>query len=454
MKSQVYHFESVLASSGWIDDALISVDENGTIEQIEIGPANSESIRTGLVALPGMVNVHSHAFQRAFAGLSEYRTASQDSFWTWRKLMYEFLLQLNPDDVFIVARQLYLEMLKAGYTWVGEFHYLHNDVSGNRFGNIGEMSSAIIRAAQESGIGLCMLPVLYQRGGFDNSPLEGAQRRFELSNEQFNEVVQFCRGHDGADYRCGIALHSLRAVEPLAGRTAIGTSTKNPVHIHVAEQTKEVDDCISAHGMRSVEFLFDSYEVDENWCLIHATHLSENEVGMIAKSGAVVGLCPTTEANLGDGFFSAQPYLEQNGRISIGSDSHCSVDLRDELRTLEYGQRLSYRSRAMLGTELSSVGRHLYDASFSGGSLAIGLPGEGIQVGARADLTLVDPQHPAVVGSRHDSLIDCVVFTNSGNPIRGTMVGGKLRDVGDDAFAESFAESSAAFADLRRRMLG
>lgn len=455
-----YRFASALVGDVWQDDVCVGVDEFGLMHSITPATdANSDNvIDTGLVALPGMINVHSHAFQRAFAGLSEYRTSAHDSFWTWRKLMYHFLLQLTPDDVYVIARQLYLEMLAAGYTWVTEFHYLHNDVDGTRYANVGEMSDAIIRAAEDVGIGLCLLPVLYQRGGFDNSSLAGGQKRFELSDDQFSQLVEQCRNHSGANYVSGVSLHSLRAVGSETGKRIVNQlgqlpdGTVCPIHIHVAEQMKEVNDCISAHEKRPVEFLFHRYEVASNWCLIHATHLTNDEVRLIAGSSAVVGLCPTTEANLGDGYFSAEEFLDLDGKLAIGSDSNISIDVRDELRTLEYNQRLRFQRRAVLGTDSVSVGRRLYDVCQRGGAQAIGLGGQTLSVGSRADMTLVDPNHPAVAGSRNDRLIDSCVFSNCGNPVRGTIVGGTLHDVSSESFANQYRESSQQFVNLRSRL--
>jgi formimidoylglutamate deiminase len=424
-----FRFQTALVDDQWQNNVVISVGEEGVIESID---CDVEGIGfEQLVALPGMVNVHSHAFQRAFAGLSEYRTASQDSFWTWRKRMYEFVGRLSPDEVYEIAKQLYLEMLAAGYTWVGEFHYLHNEIGGDTYSKIGEMSDAIFRAAGETGIGLCHLPVLYQRGGFDDEPVSNGQNRFVLNDDSFCELVEYCQSTygDTRNTEHGLAIHSLRAV---GSKSALSTiefvrrlCPKAPIHIHVAEQTAEIDACLKTHGKRSVEFLFEQLPVDERWCLIHATHLNDHELNQIAASKAVVGLCPTTEANLGDGIFRAEEFLSANGRISIGSDSHCSVDLREELRMLEYGQRLATRRRAILGTEDMSVGRNLYCRAALGGAQAIGINAGRIAIGKRADFTLVDPSHPSIGHAEGDRILDRFVFVNIGNPIAGVVVGGR-----------------------------
>ena len=449
------HFKTALVADQWQNDIVVSVDENGFIAAIETATTNQEvSESFDAIALPGMPNVHSHAFQRAFAGLSEYRTSQNDSFWTWRKLMYEFLLKLSPEDVFVIARQLYIEMLLAGYTWVGEFHYVHNDIDGSRYENLGELSDAIIRAADEVGIGLCMLPVLYQRGGFDNQPLSGGQKRFELGNEEFLKLIDAIAKKTNEQLKLGIALHSLRAVDASAGNEIIKRiPAEYPIHIHVAEQTKEVDDCSAAHGKRSVQYLLDNFDVDSRWCLIHSTHLNDAELAGIAQSGAVAGLCPTTEANLGDGIFRAQDFLESGGLIAIGSDSHCSVDMREELRILEYGQRLSGRNRAVLGTNVRSVGRNLYEQLACNGGKAIGVPTGRIQIGARADFALVDPNHPAIAGVSGDAIIDRLIFCNADDPLVGTIVGGKARTMDDSDFLDLVMKSHLDFLDVSKKLI-
>lgn len=427
--SKTFRYETALIGDQWQNNVEVEVSNDGLIESITNDAEGGDF--ESLIALPGMVNVHSHAFQRGFAGLSEYRTASNDSFWTWRKLMYEFVGRLTPDEVYAIAKQLYDEMLAAGYTWVGEFHYLHNEIGGATYSNICEMSDAIFRAAKDTGIGLCHLPVLYQRGGFDDDPISAGQDRFVLSNDQFCELFDQCQlaCRDEADIEVGLALHSLRAVDPKSALAAIDhvrqSNSTMPIHIHVAEQTVEIDACLKTHGKRSVEFLFDEFPVDEHWCLIHATHLNDVELNQIATSNATVGLCPSTEANLGDGVFRAEEFLAAGGRISIGSDSHCSVDLREELRLLEYGQRLTTRRRAILGTDQVSVGRNLYCKAALGGAQAIGINAGEIAVGKRADLTLVEPSHPSIDCVEGDRILDRLLFTNVGNPIAGVLVGGK-----------------------------
>ena len=425
--NNVFKFQTALVGDQWQNKVRITT-AGGLIESIECDVDDPDV--EPIVALPGMPNVHSHAFQRGFVGLSEYHTAANDSFWTWRKLMYDFVRRLTPEDVYSIAKQLYGEMLSAGYTWVGEFHYLQNEIGGVTYSNIGEMSDAISRAAADVGIGLCHLPVLYQRGGFDDEPIAPGQDRFVLGDDQFCKLVEQCHSNlnGNPNAKVGIALHSLRAVSVTAANKAIEyirqIDPEAPIHIHVAEQTAELEACQKTHGRRSVEFLFDNFPVDQHWCLIHATHLNDRELGLIADSGAVVGLCPTTEANLGDGIFRSDEFLAADGRIGIGSDSHCSVDFREELRILEYAQRLTTRRRAVLGSDKVSVGSNLYCRAAKGGAQSLGINAGEIAIGKRADFTLVDPAHPTIDGVHEDRILDRLIFANIGNPIAGVVVGG------------------------------
>jgi formimidoylglutamate deiminase len=449
----ILQFSAALLEHGWQDHVLMKVSQSGWIQSIY--PPGSDAQPDEIydaVALPGMVNVHSHAFQRAFAGLSEFQTGQQDSFWTWRSLMYEFVSKLSPDDIYLIARQLYLEMLLAGYTWVGEFHYLHHDLNGKRYSRTNEISKALLRAARETGIGLCLIPTLYQRGGFDDQRLQSGQKRFELANDEMLELVDSLPEDSDPSFNLGIALHSLRAVSIDAARSLLAAIENRrpdcPIHLHIAEQRMEVSDCIRRHAKRPVALLFDRFSVGPNWCLIHATHLDEAERDLIAQSGAVVGLCPTTEANLGDGFFPARPYLDSGGKIAIGSDSHCSIDFREELRLLEYGHRLRAGQRAVLGSSEQSVGRRLYQLASQGGGQAIGVATGVIAEGNRADLTLIDRNHPAIAGASNDRLIDRLIFCNADDPVIGVIVGGQLVSMDDPATQELVFRSEKDFLRL------
>ncbi|HEY2874490.1 MAG TPA: formimidoylglutamate deiminase [Reyranella sp.] len=318
--------------------------------------------------VPGLANLHSHAFQRAMAGLTERRGAEADSFWTWREQMYRFVERLTPDDLEAIAAMAYLEMLEAGFTWVAEFHYLHHQPDGRPYGNVAEMSERIVAAATDVGIGLTLLPVFYRQGGFGEKPASDAQRRFINDRESYARIME-TKVPDGL---IGIAPHSLRAVTLDDLTWAAATWHGQPAHIHVSEQTREVDDCLAAHGRRPIDLLMDTVEVDEHWCLVHATHADKGERARIAQSKAVVGLCPITEANLGDGLFDVPDFLGNGGRFGVGSDSNVRISAADELRTLEYGQRLVHRQRNVLGDAGQSTGRRLFDAALAGGAQAAG----------------------------------------------------------------------------------
>ncbi|MEL7499426.1 MAG: formimidoylglutamate deiminase [Planctomycetota bacterium] len=438
--NKVFSFQQALVGDRWLENVCIEVSD-GIIQSIEntnqntFDRKNSAVEKThSLIALPGMVNVHSHAFQRAFAGMSEYATAARDSFWTWRSLMYQFVESITIKRVATIARQLYREMLAAGYTWVGEFHYLHHVAGQSGVDSAMEMAGAVVNAAKEVGIGICLLPAAYQRGGFKDQPLVGGQTQFELDDEQYCELLTRCwqRWDSEPNVRVGVALHSLRAISEASAKRILHQLAMDhpgrefPIHVHIAEQLAEIEDCISEHDERPVDFLLNRFNVNHRWCLIHATHMSPTELSRLATSDAVVGLCPTTEANLGDGIFLADSFLEQAGTFSIGSDSHCSIDLREELRWMEYVQRLQRRQRAVLGNEEQSVGRRLYCGAAEGGAQAIGIDGGVIEVGRSADFTLVDPNHPAIGAVQGDRVLDRLIFTNVGNPVAGVVVGGCL----------------------------
>ncbi len=461
LTTQQYVFDSALVDDGaggseWHRDVLIEIDD-GCIADVTPDVSDSSAVRIAGVAIPAIPNVHSHAFQRGFAGMSEYRTAASDSFWTWRKLMYDFVGKLSPEDVFVIARQLYLEMIVAGYSWVGEFHYLHNQPSGDVYDNCSEMLEAVVAAAQESGIGICLLPVLYQRSGFESETPLTKQRRFVLTSGQFGELCGKAQAIASVSPNTafGVAAHSLRAVSDEAIKEMLGQRAEHfpgcPVHIHIAEQVQEVDDCISVYNRRPIEHLFERFDVDSSWCLIHATHLTKRESVLIAESKAVAGLCPTTEANLGDGFFEAADFLANGGTISIGSDSHCSVDAFEEMRLLEYAQRLRSRSRTVLATQSKSNGRRLFEAVANGGGQAIGVATGKIAVGFRADLLVIAPDHPTIAGAMDDRLLDRLVFCNTGNPISKRMLGGNWID--SNELSEKLKESSVEFLNVNQRLL-
>ncbi|MDG1511721.1 MAG: formimidoylglutamate deiminase [Mariniblastus sp.] len=447
--------ETTPGTEAWKENVRFSISK-GVITQIDYDCPPTESSRSiAGIAIPAMVNTHSHAFQRGFAGMSEFRTESRDSFWTWRNLMYKFVSDLTPEDVYIIARQLYLEMVVAGYSWVGEFHYLHNSPSGNPYANPTEMADALLRAAGEAGIGINLLPVLYQRSGFSAEATNHGQRRFGLSLDQYFGLVDNCceKITDNPDAALGLAFHSLRAVSSEAMQEVLQYRTNHlvdcSVHIHVAEQQLEVDDCLLATGKRPLQFLFDSFPIDESWCLIHATHMDNDEIARLSSSRAVAGLCPTTEANLGDGFFPASQFLGSGGRISVGSDSHCSVNLREELRWLEYGQRLLGGQRAALGTPQFSTGRRLYSECAQSGGQAIGIKTGRLAVGCRADLLILSPDHPTISHASKDRILDRFIFLNTGCPIQQRMLGGRW--IEERQLTEQLLRSRVAFNQLNQK---
>jgi formimidoylglutamate deiminase len=373
-------------------------------------------------SLTGMPNLHSHAFQRAMAGLAERQSHPEDSFWTWRELMYRFAGRINPDSQHAIACQLYTEMLEAGYTTVCEFHYLHHQPDGRPYDDHAAMAKALIAAARDTGIRLTLLPVLYMTGGFDGRALADRQRRFGHSLQAYQALLETLRALRDDTLEVGVALHSLRAVPPGAMHELLAglDDSALPIHIHIAEQIGEVQECEALRGARPVEWLLANAEVDERWCLVHATHLTPAEVQGIAASGATVAICPTTEANLGDGLFPLRDYLASGGHWGIGSDSHVSVSPVEELRWLEYGQRLVLRRRNVaVAAAQPSTGELLAGAALRGGLRACGQPG------AAGDVVVLDAEAPALAGAHGDNLLDRVVFAGNRNLVRDVYVAGR-----------------------------
>lgn len=402
-------FERAWIDDRWEKDVRLGVAD-GRIASIEIGVAASAEDERHRVALPGLCNVHSHGFQRGMAGLSERRSRPDDNFWSWREIMYRFLDRLTPEDVAAITAQAYAEMLETGFTRVGEFHYLHHDPAGGAYADPAEMAGAIVRASGETGIGLTLLPVFYAHGNFDAAPPSPGQRRFLNDIDGFAALLDASRSKLSGDANIGVAPHSLRAVTPDELAALLELSPTGPVHIHAAEQVKEVADCVAWSGARPVEWLLDNARVDERWCLIHSTHLDANEVQRLAASGAVTGLCPITEGNLGDGIFPATDYLIAGGRFGIGTDSNILVDAAQELRALEYSQRLAQRARALLASEEAPfVGANLFARAVRGGAQALGVTG-GLAVGHAADIVALDLDHPAFAGTDDATLLDRWIF--------------------------------------------
>jgi formimidoylglutamate deiminase len=408
----VLHGARALTPGGWKSDVRVTI-EGGAIAALEIGAAAQEGDERHAIMAPAAANLHSHAFQRAMAGLAEVRGAGDDTFWTWRETMYRFALMMSPDDVEAVAAQLYVEMLEAGFAAVAEFHYLHNAPDGSPYAERAEMAGRILTAARRVGIGLTLLPVFYAHSTFGGAPPKPEQRRFINNLDSFSRLVDDCRALIKTDQgeRIGVAPHSLRAVTPSELTELISLAGDGPIHIHAAEQTKEVEDSIASLGVRPVRWLLDHVGVDEKWCLIHATHMDEGETRDLARSGAVAGLCPITEGNLGDGIFNAADYVRAGGRYGVGADSNVSIGVAAELRQLEYAQRLRERARNVLSLAGASCGRTMLDAIWAGGAQALRRNSGKLAPGAAADILTFQAGHPTLAGKVDDQILDAWIFS-------------------------------------------
>lgn len=451
---QIYRVDSVLSSQGWLRDASITVSDRGEILALSPQPVAAHAQHIAGIVVPGMPNAHSHAFQRAMAGANEVRSERRESFWTWRASMYALANSVGPEDLELIATQLFIEMLKAGYTSVAEFHYLHRTPDGAAYPGPNALWHSLDAAAGTAGIGLTLLPALYLSSDFGARPLRREQARFRLSIEEFLQALSLRRRElaQGGDARLhtGAAFHSLRAV-PLASllEAAAGLRESDPggvIHIHVAEQLREVSACVRSSGRRPVELLLDTGLIGPQWCLVHATHANSAELAAIAASGASVCLCPSTEGNLGDGWFDAARLLDAGGTFCIGSDSQASVCPAEELRWLEYQQRLKRRRRAVLGSAAEPhVGARLWRAAAQCGARALGQPVGAIEVGRRADWLVLDPAHPALAGATEERALDHLIFAGASSAIRDVMVGGRWVVRGgmheaEDAIAARFGE--------------
>jgi formimidoylglutamate deiminase len=420
----ILHAATALLPEGWARDVRVEV-AGGRIIGIETG-IKAEGQRDCL--LPAPVNLHSHTFQRAMAGLTEKRGPGQDSFWTWRTLMYRFLERLTPEDVQAIAAMVMMEMAEAGYAAVAEFHYLHHAPGGQAYADLAEMSARIAAAAAETGLGLTHLPVLYERGGCDGRGLTSGQTRFGNDRERFArlwEGAKVALADLPADTVLGVAPHSLRAVSPESLTFAAGLAPEAPVHIHVAEQEAEVTEVQAATGQRPVDWILSHQPVDGRWCLIHATQMTPEETLALARSGAVAGLCPITEANLGDGIFDGRRYLAEGGRFGVGSDSNVRISLSEELRLLEYSQRLGLKGRAVLAGPGRSTGRVLYEGACHGGAQAAGRQSGSIAVGMWADLMALDCSGPDLAASQGDTVLDTYVFAGDDRMVSAVWSAGR-----------------------------
>jgi formimidoylglutamate deiminase len=442
--------DHALLPDGWARDVTVEIAD-GRIASIRKGGGG----RSVGCLLPAPVNLHSHTFQRAMAGLTEYRTAGQDSFWTWRSLMYRFLERLTPEDVEAVAAQVMVEMAEAGYAAVAEFHYLHHGLGGVSYDDRAEMAARIVQAAATTGLGLTLLPVLYERGGCDGRALAGGQLRFGNDTGGFARLIEGAGRHVTslpADAVLGLAPHSLRAVSPDGLAFAASLLPKAPVHIHVAEQVAEVDELLAYTGQRPVEWLLAHAPVDQRWCLIHATQMTPEETLALAASGAVAGLCPITEANLGDGIFDGARYLAAGGKFGIGSDSNVRISLAEEIRILEYSQRLGMKARAVLADSNRSVGRVIFDGMVQGGAQASGRDAGAIAVGKWADLVALDTSGPDLAGRQGDRILDTFAFAGDTSMVRHLWSAGRHivqdgRHVAREAVNARFANVMARLAE-------
>jgi formimidoylglutamate deiminase len=440
--SSRYFATDALLPEGWARDVVIEVDASGDLAAVTPNSAGEGAERLAGPVLAGMANLHSHAFQRAMAGLAEVRGAQDDDFWSWRSLMYRFVERLDAAQAQAIALQLYIEMLKHGYTAVAEFHYVHHPAG---------MLDAHAAAAREAGIAITLLPVVYLWAGFGRRPLEPRQRRFAFGVDDALACLDRFKGSLADEFRLGVAPHSLRAVDPDSLKELLRAIPVDlPVHIHAAEQAREVDECKAALGKRPVEWLLANFEIDARWCLVHATHLSAQETRGLATSGAVAGLCPSTEANLGDGVFPLIAYRAARGRYGIGGDSHVSRNPAEELRLLEYVQRLSVQKRNLITSSKSAaVGTTLWLEAAAGGAQALGRRMGALAPGMRADLVVLDAEHVDLAGRGGDAIANALVFTGASDLVRDVMVAGRrvVRDkhhAGEERAAAGYRQALRA----------
>lgn len=427
-----YFAPTALLPEGWANNVKITVNQDGWIDDVQANSKPGSAILLEGSLLPGMLDLHSHAFQRAMAGLAERVTTNKDSFWTWRETMYRFLERIIPEDLQAIAAQLYIELLKGGYTTVGEFHYLHHQSNGTAYEDRSLMAKQIATAAKETGIALTLMPVLYAYSNFGQKPPTEGQKRFINHEAQILEIFSVLLKDYQTDPQItiGFAHHSLRAISPEMLRNVTAEIKRlapiTPLHMHIAEQMKEVNDCVAATGVRPVEWLLANAEINAKWCLVHATHMTTSETENLAKTGAVVSLCPTTEGNLGDGIFNLPEYFAAGGQIGIGTDSNISVSVIEELRLLEYSQRLLRQERIVArDAKENSVGSLLYKKTLSGGAQALGRATGAIAKGKRADFMVLDSTLPTLLFKEKDLLLDSMIFAGGPNPIKHVIVGGQ-----------------------------
>ena len=445
-----------LLAQGWQRDVLIEWDAGGTLTAVTPGAVQAPGQAAAELVLPGMVNLHSHAFQRALGGLTETAGDGPDSFWTWRDLMYRFARNITPEHIEAIAAQLFSECLRHGYTSVCEFHYVQRDQQGAMYARPAETAERVVAAARATGIGVTMLPVLYSYAGFGEQPLKPEQKRFRTGPAEVMQVIEALEPLRSGQVEVGVAPHSLRAAASSQIRDVLAAlPATRPVHIHIAEQQAEVEQCIAATGTRPVRHLMEQFALDARWCLVHATHLDAQETVALAESGAVAGLCPTTEANLGDGLFPLAPYLAAGGRFGIGSDSHISQSAVEELRWLEYGQRLLHQRRNVATSKTERrVGDFLWSSALQGGAMASGRAVGELTVGKRADLLVLDSEHPNLAGIAPEDVLGSFIFCGNDNLIRDVMAGGQWvvrghQHVAQAAIAQRYMHTIAELRTLR-----
>lgn len=437
-----------LLPDGWRRDVLLEWDAQGDLTRVEAQAAPPLNVARADYVLPGMVNLHSHAFQRAMGGLTEHAGEGPDSFWTWRDLMYRFAARITPEQIEAIAAQLFVECLRHGYTSLCEFHYLQRAPDGEAYPRAAETAERVAAAGQATGMGLTLLPVLYSHAGFGEQPLRPEQRRFRTGVDDVLRIVDALQPLRGGQLEVGAAPHSLRAagIEQVR-ELAAGLPAGRPLHIHIAEQQAEIEQSLAFCGRRPVEYLMEQVDIGERWCLVHATHLNAGEVAAIARSGAVAGLCPSTEANLGDGLFPLQDFIGLGGRFGIGSDSHVSQSPVEELRWLEYGQRLVHQRRNIAFTgQQRAVGQYLWQTALQGGAQATGRKVGGLAEGLRADLLVLDGSHPNLDGALDRDVLGRFLFCGNDNLVRDVLCGGRWvvqggRHVAQDAVARRYREA-------------
>ena len=451
-----------LLAQGWAADVLLEWDGAGNLLAVTPGAAAPPGVEQAQLVLPGMVNLHSHAFQRALSGLTEtagdnpHNPHNPDSFWTWRDLMYRFARNITPGQIEAIAAQLFTECLRHGYTAVCEFHYLQRAPGGSVYLRPAETAERIVAAARAAGIGLTMLPVLYSHAGFGEQALRGDQQRFRSDPAQVLGIVDALEAARCGQLEVGAAPHSLRAatiaqIRELAQALPAG----RPLHIHIAEQEDEVRQCLAATGMRPLRYLAEHVALDERWCLVHATHIDADEVDRVARSGAVAGLCPSTEANLGDGLYPLAQFIAAGGRFGIGSDSHVSQSPVEELRWLEYGQRLRHQRRNVaVSPSQRRVGDFLWQGALAGGAQASGRKVGVLGAGMRADLLVLDSGHPNLEGVAVDDVLGAFIFAGNDNLVRDVLAGGRwvvrdARHVDQDAIARRYKQTLVALREYR-----